>query len=61
MAYATLLLSAREIGACTRKARKQAGLTQVGAVGLYGVNVQFFNDWPLGCGLRCSPIFEDLG
>lgn len=37
------LLSAREIGACIRKARKQACLTQVDAAGLCGVSVPFFN------------------
>lgn len=37
------LLSAREIGACIRAARKQAGLTQADAAGLCGVSVPFFN------------------
>ncbi len=35
--------STRELGACIRKARKQAGLTQVDAAGLCGVSVPFFN------------------
>lgn len=39
----TLVLSAHEIGACIRKARKQAGLTQADAAGLCGVSVPFFN------------------
>jgi len=43
MACDTPLLSAREIGACIHKARKQAGLTQVDAAGLCGVSVPFFN------------------
>lgn len=39
----TLILSAREIGACIHEARKRAGLTQADAAGLCGVSVPFFN------------------
>jgi len=39
----TPILSAREIGACIREARKRAGLTQADAAGLCGVSVPFFN------------------
>jgi len=39
----TPIFSACEIGACIRKARKRAGLTQADAAGLCGVSVPFFN------------------
>jgi len=39
----TPILSARELGACIRVARKRAGLTQTDAAGLCGVSVPFFN------------------
>jgi len=43
MACETPIVSARELGACIRVARKQAGLTQADAAGLCGVSVPFFN------------------
>ncbi len=43
MACETPVLSARELGACIRVARKRAGLTQADAAGLCGVSVPFFN------------------